>query len=360
MDKDTSYLRSARCCVTVRVGHAVLVLGLLLTAAMGVTLAQEPSGVVATPSMPNSPQLPAKATTAAAQTDDRYRIGPGDVLDIRVFNRPQLSREAVRVDARGMIRMPLIATEIKAACRTEIELGQEIATRYLKYQRNPQVDVFVKEFQSQPVAVIGAVTQPGRFQLQRQVRLLELLAFAGGPNERAGRNIHVVHAEMPSLCETETSAAAHGQPDELATGFVAYRLNDTLRGTGDANPWVRPGDVITLPEAEQVYVVGNVLRPTAIPMKEPVTVSQAIAMAGGLMPDSKSEKVRIVRQEPGKMSKTELLVDLKAIDKRQAEDIALQPNDIVDVPTSGGKRFIRHLLGAVAPSVAQLPVQVVR
>ena len=78
--------------------------------------------------------------------DDRYRIGPGDVLDIRVFNRPQLSREAVRVEGSGMIRMPLIETEIQAACQTEGELAKEISTRYAKYYKNLQVDVFIKEY----------------------------------------------------------------------------------------------------------------------------------------------------------------------------------------------------------------------
>ena len=95
--------------------------------------------------------------------DERYRIGPGDLLDVRIFNRPQLSRDAVRVDAKGVIRMPLIEEDIQAACLTESELAKEVAQRYRKYQRNPQVDVFVKEYNSQPVAVIGAVDKPGRF-----------------------------------------------------------------------------------------------------------------------------------------------------------------------------------------------------
>src|ERR1043165_242236 len=89
--------------------------------------------------------------------DDRYRIGPGDVLDIRIYNRPQLSREAVRVEGNGMIRMPLIENEIQAACRTEGELAKEIATGYAKYYKNLQVDVFIKEYHSKQVAVIGAV-----------------------------------------------------------------------------------------------------------------------------------------------------------------------------------------------------------
>jgi len=98
-------------------------------------------------------------------TGERYRIGPGDLLDIRVFGKPQFSRESVRVDSRGMIRMPLIQDEIMAACRTEAELAAEINRLLLEFVRRPQVDVFIKEYQSQPVAVLGAVRAPSRFQL---------------------------------------------------------------------------------------------------------------------------------------------------------------------------------------------------
>ena len=100
-------------------------------------------------------------------SDQRYRIGPGDVLDIKVFNKPQFNREGVRVDPRGMIRMPLIKGEITAACHTEAEL-EAIVTELLKeYILEPQVTVQIKEYQSEPVAVLGAVRSPSRFQLQQ-------------------------------------------------------------------------------------------------------------------------------------------------------------------------------------------------
>ena len=119
------------------------------------------------------------AATAAASSDaaavkvlvddTRYRIGPGDVLNIVVRKAPELSGP-VRVDQRGMIRLPMIDGEVTAACRTESELATQITTLYLEYKNNPSVEVFVTEFQSRPVAVIGAVNAPGQFRLQRQVR----------------------------------------------------------------------------------------------------------------------------------------------------------------------------------------------
>jgi polysaccharide export outer membrane protein len=311
----------------------------------GIVHAQQPTTQSTTASTTSANNLMTK-------TDGRYRIGPGDVLDIRVFNRPNLSREAVRVEGNGMIRMPLIEAEIQAACLTEGELAKEISNRYLKFYRNPQVDVFIKEYHSKQVAIIGAVNDQSRFELQRPVTLLELLTYAKGPTAKAGQTINIVHSPPALVCKPEESS-------DVAAAFSSYKLSDTLQGDPKANPFLEAGDIITLPEADQVYVVGNVYTPLTIPLREPITLSRAVAMAGGTKQDTKKDKIRIVRQQPGSSTKEELIVDLSAIEKKKAEDVALMPNDIVDVPTSGTKSFFRGLLGGVAPSVAQLPIRVI-
>jgi polysaccharide biosynthesis/export protein len=308
------------------------------------------------------PEVPAVASPSSGSSstgvvDDRYRIGPADVLDIRVFNKPQFSRDSVRVDGRGMIRMPLIKREIQAACLTEAELASELDTLYLEYLRNPQVDVFIKDYQSEPVAVLGAVRSPSRFQLQRRVRLLELLSHAGGPNDNAGGSIQIVHSATAFSCETSGQTDSDGGAVSI---LDSYKLSETMKGDEKANPYVRSGDVISVSEAEQAFVVGNVIRPATIPLKEPITVSRAIAMSGGVMPDTKSDRVRIVRQLPGSTSKKEIFVNLKAIDKEKAEDIVLLSGDIVDVPASGSKRLLRTIMATIVPNVAQLPVRVIR
>jgi polysaccharide export outer membrane protein len=264
-----------------------------------------------------------------------------------------LSRDAVRVESGGAIRMPLLDGEIQATCRSVEELAADITARYTKYMRRPQVEVFIREYNSQPVAVIGAVAQPGRFQLQRRVRLLELLTLVGGPSANAGRTIQIVHADTLPTCDDGGPTAADG-----GTGLVPYNLKEVLAGRDEANPYVRPGDVISVLEAELVFVVGNVIRPSSIPLKEPLTVSKAIAMSGGVLPYTKSDRVRIIRQSPGS-TKKEIFVDLKAIEKQQAGDIALQANDIIDVPVSGSKRFLGSLVGSIVPTVTQVPVRVI-
>lgn len=286
------------------------------------------------------------------QPSERYRIGPGDVLDVRIYNRPQLSREAVRVEGNGMIRMPLIDGEIQAACKTEGELAKDISTRYARYYRNLPVDVFIKEYHAREVALIGAVNEQGRYQMQRRIRLLELLTFAKGPSEKAGQTINIVRAPRTDLCATASDTT------KAEGGFISFRLNNTLRGDETANPYVEPGDIVTIPEADQVYIVGNVYSPKSLPLREPITVSRAIAMAGGPLRDSKTDKIRI-RRQTGDGTQVEMFVNLNAIAQKKAEDVQLRPNDIVEVSESTGKSIMRGLLGSVAPSVAQLPVRVI-
>ena len=316
--------------------------------------AQQRQALVRPKTATTSAPAAVKPSTPRTPGSEGYRIGPGDVLEVRLYKLPELSREALRVEESGTIRMPLIEQDIQAACRTEGELAKEIATRYLPLMKNPQVDVFVKEYHSRPVAVIGAVNTPGRFQLQKRIRLLDLLTFAGGPAERAGGNIQVVHSGNYASCESSSP----GSTERL--GLSVFKLNDTLAGNARSNPFVRPGDVITLLEVEQIYVLGNVMRPSNFPLRQRITLSQAIALAGGTLPDSASDRVRILRQKPDGINKEELVVNLKAISKRQAPDVVLQPNDIVEVPTASGRRLLRNILEGVVPGVARLPVRVIR
>lgn len=319
---------------------------------------------------------PVAAPVAEAQRPvDQYRIGPRDVLSIRVAAPDiiqQFSAESLEVNECGMI--PLLSVqneeqnEVRAAGLTTGELQERLRKFYTKYKRNPQVVVKVREYNSQPVAINGAVVKPGQFQLRRPVRLLELLQFyAGGPTERSGGSIQIARVPAFGMCEpaaTAAEVAAAQTPaaeDASLPSFLNFKLEDTMKADERSNPYLQPGDVITLPEAKEAYVVGNVLRPGPVALKDDrLTVSRAIAMVGGTMPDSKKERVRIIRQEADGAGSREIFVDLKAIDKHQAEDVALMPNDIIDVPVSGGKRVLRSLVGAVVPSVGQLPVRVIQ
>jgi len=355
----------------VGIGHLCFgMLAIILTGSDYVTVAQRLQPAVSTVQAQTPPATATPVSKSNAQSnsplsessqdesaDWRYRIGPGDLLEVRVFNRPQLSLDAIRVDGRGMIRLPLIEADIQAACRTEGELAREVANQYREYQRNPQVFVFIKEYNSQPVAVLGAVERPGRFQLQRRVRLLELLSLVGGPSDKAGLRIHVAHSGADYACNAERQLTAAEKPGE---NFEVYTLGDTLAADAQSNPYVEPGDIVTVPEADQAFVVGNVFKPTVIPLKTPIRVSEAIAMAGGVLPDSNVNRVCIIRQVPGAPIKQEMFINLKDINQRRAEDVMLLAGDIVEIQALSGRKFLRSLMTSMGPALVNLPLLIVR
>jgi protein involved in polysaccharide export with SLBB domain len=122
---------------------------------------------------------------------------------------------------------------------------------------------------------------------------------------------------------------------------------------------VQAGDIISIAEAklEQAFVVGNVRAAVTINLKEPVTLSKAIALAGGTAPGAQIDKIKISRQLPNSLAKNEFIVNLKDADKRRQDDILLQPNDIVDVPgPSGTKKFLKDIFRTVVPVITRVPV----
>jgi len=120
----------------------------------------------------------------SANDNDDYRIAPLDVIEISVFGVPDLSR-TVQVNSSGTINLPLIR-EVQAGGRTLVELERDIATKLdQKYLQQPQVSVYVKEFNSQRITVDGAVNSPGIFPITGKTSLLQMIALAGGLNRVA-------------------------------------------------------------------------------------------------------------------------------------------------------------------------------
>jgi len=290
---------------------------------------------------PTEPELKHSPATTP-KPDPRYHIGPGDVLTIQVYDHTDLSKDQVRVDAMGMIRMPLLS-DVKAACLSENELADQLAQQYSVYLKNPQIDVFVKEFSSEPVEVNGAVQKPGAFQLERRVRLRELLMIAGGTIPEAGPNIQILHDESALLCENPAGSAA-GNPEVQFVNF-----NDMAKGVGD-NPYIQPGDFVNVPQANQAYVVGNVYKPTPVALNDPMTISRALAIAGGVLPNSQS-KVHLIRATPVGGTR-EIVLDLKTVQTQTTEDLTLMPGDIVEVPLSTVKLIIKSVFVSFASAAS--------
>lgn len=207
-----------------------------------------------------------------------------------------------------------------------------------------------------PLIVNGAVNMPGRFELHRRVRLLELLTYAGGPNERAGRTVQIIHSLPAPACEKTTASDS----DRPIPALEVYSLAELLRGDEDANPYVRAGDIITVLSVGHAYVLGHVFKPQAVVFDKPITLTQAIAMVGGVLRDAITDKVAVYRQTEYQPREV-IYVNLKMIKKHRAQDLILQTNDIVEVRGKGSWTGGGPMIGAipVAPSPENIPVRVI-
>jgi polysaccharide export outer membrane protein len=271
---------------------------------------------------------PAKATAQAAPTAQEardtfvraYRIGPGDLLELKVFEVDQLS-QIVRVSEDGSITLPLVG-------RVEVEgLTQEGVVQKLtgllstKYVKNPQVTLFIKEYKNQQVAVIGAVEKAGSYELVGRRNLLQIISMAGGFSESAGDEIFILREGADGKAETLT-----------------IDLRDLLvNGNQALNVPIEPNDVINVPVNREirVFVMGRVTRPGAVRSKlsEGITLLQAIADAGGLAEGAKESRILITRKDKdGKEQK--IRVNLKDVISGKRKDVVLQEGDVVFVPES--------------------------
>ena len=280
-----------------------------------------------------------------------YLLGPGDVLDIRVFGQPDLN-SAAQIDSDGNLSsLPFLEKPIPAKCRTEKQVQSDIAAAYSKFINKPQVSVRISERNSrQPATVFGAVRQPTQVRMQRKVRLNELMAVSGGFTERASGTIQILHTE-PLMCPGPGEEAEAGPIDGTKIPLQVIKISELRTGKLEANPVIRPGDYVLVTESEPVYITGSVVSPTGIFLRDQLTLSRALAMVGGTRKEAKLSDVRIYRQKPGSSEQEIIRVDFAAIKKNQKPDFYLQAYDVVEVSESGAfspQRIGSTLLGAIS------------
>lgn len=299
-----------------------------------------------------------------------YQVGPGDLLKITVLGEQQMDGE-YEVNGDGLLEFPFVETPIPARCRTDREIRADLVTALKKYIRSPQVSLRVTERRSRPPAVIyGAVKSPQQLILNRRVRLLEVLSWAGGTVEgEAAGSLQIFHT-TPVMCPApgeENLIKSETKDDSIAPSDV-YTL-DIRTGKPSENPYVYPGDIVVIPKAPPVYIVGLVNQPQGIFWNSDLTLIKAVAMVGGPRKEAKTEKVVVRRLKQGSSTEREVIhINLKQIQKGQ-KDFALQPYDIVEIdeasPWSSGQ-IGKTLLGLVTggatsaiTSFGQLPTRVI-
>ena len=282
-----------------------------------------------------------------AQASRPYLLGPGDVVEIKVFGQPELGSNA-QVDSDGNLSSLPFLDPIPAKCRTERQVQKDIAVAYSRLVKDPQVSVRILERNSRPPASIsGAVRQTTKVPMQRKQRLNEVIAAAGGFTEKAAGTIQILHTE-PVLCPDSGEESETMPIDGSAIPFQVVKIADLQKGT--SNPFVRPGDLILVTEAEPIYISGSVVSPGAILMREDLTLSRALAMVGGARKDADLSEIRIHRQKPGSLAQEIIKVNYAAIKKNETPDVFLKPYDVIDVSETGlfsGSRWLATVIDAL-------------
>jgi len=258
------------------------------------------------------------AHLAQTVSSEPVRVGAGDLLTIRALHVPEMPERPVRVDEAGFVQLAMIG-RVQAAGRTAQQLSHEIEQKLEAFVREPQVTVEVTEIRSRPVSVFGSVRKPGVYQMDRpKLRLVELLPIAGGLEPDAGSKVIVARGNGGGEVET-------------------IPMSKLMNGQNTDQYWVYPNDSVTVPRAKLIYVLGDVRRPGGFPLKddETITALQALALAEGAQVTAATKNSRVIRKgdEPNEQT-----VNLRSVLEGKTKDFALEPNDILFVPSSASKR----------------------
>ena len=267
-----------------------------------------------------------------------YLVGSDDVLDISIFEW-EMSEETKTLDFRvsesGVISLPVIgvlAVEGKTVQGVQQMIEAELLERGVF--QNPRVSVSVKEFRSQRIAVIGAVTAPGDYAIHQNVStLMDMLTMAGGPDAAAGQRVYVLRQR-----------ADGSEPLRIVVDME--ELFD--QGAFDMNPVLQGGDIVYVPRAPLIYVYGNVREPGGFPLRRSLRIVEALALAGGMAPNANRGQCFLVRREQGSATAENVVrVDVRAIERGTAPNFFLRDGDVLHVPESSIRVVLSELWSAV-------------
>ena len=267
----------------------------------------------------------AQSETAESQ-DLIYLLGTGDVIVLTVFQVEQLNT-TLRVNGKGNIILPLLGTiKVKGKSLSEVEniIVEKLAADYLK---DPQVSLFVEEYRSQQITVMGAVLKPDVYSVRQSRSIFEMLSLAGGLSPTASDTIRVKTVQQDPLSGL---SAEHD---------LVLSVSSLLEGSeGASSLRLRGGDSILVPKAGVVFIDGAVKKPGSFIMQGETNVMKAIAMAGGIEWAGKEKRVQVIRSISGKPYAID--VDLTKIRNQKGDDVILKDGDIVAVNYSKSKRFV--------------------
>jgi polysaccharide biosynthesis/export protein len=277
------------------------------------------------------------APTADTPNMTSYILGPEDLITVRVFAADDIPDKPAQIDNNGSVTLPMIGS-VHAAGLTVEQFQATLVTAYKKYFKDPQVTVQVNEFHSQPVSVAGNVTTPGVVQLKGNRNLMEVIGQAGGLRADAGDTVLITR----NLSDEGAIPVQGAFTDPTGKYSIAHiNIRSVMSGKDpQGNILIKPHDVITVNRARMVYVLGNVTRPGGYVMSENETMSvtQAVALAGGWDKTAALSSARILRADGG-AQREQIPLNVKKIMENKSPDLELRPDDIVYVPNSLGKQM---------------------
>lgn len=302
--------------------------------------------------------------------DQDYRIGPRDVIEVRIEDAVELSN-TYQVNADGTFVMPYLK-RVKAQGKTPEELSQLISDALrVRYLKDPQVIVAVKQYYSRTFFIQGAVRRPGVYQMEGHPSLLKLLSVAGGLAENHGSTAFIIR-EAKTNKKTDSPVAANGEikqpsPPADQTGqtagsaeeampdytLVTVNISGLFKGRFDQNAYVEPGDIVNIPQADVFFVAGEVNAPGSFPLSDGTTLRQAIALSQGTTLNAALGSCVIFRTDAATGKRLEIAVNVGAVMKAKKDDIPILANDIVIVPNSRTKTIGNSILKAIGMGAAQ-------
>jgi polysaccharide export outer membrane protein len=276
-----------------------------------------------------------------------YRLGTGDEISIRVLDLDEIPDKPFRLGVDGNLSLPL-AGQIHASGRTVAELQLAIAERLREILKDPQVTVTLAAFREQSVAVLGAVNSPGVRELHGRATLLDAISEAGGFKPEAGAVITITRPKSSGPIPLPGSHLDNSGEFYMAEADV----HSLLRAQNPReNIPLLPHDVVTVPAAEMIYILGEVAKPGGYEVQGSRTLSvlDAVALAGGANRNASSSRARVLRLLPGKTDPAEYTVDLNRLLAGKQKDFQLLPKDILYIPTNKAKvvstRALETLVG---------------
>jgi len=274
--------------------------------------------------------------SAKRTSSQDYKIGPDDLVEVTVFEDEKLNK-TVRVSSQGNISLPLIGI-LKVKGLTGSELEREIRDLLAeKYFQDPHVSIFIKEYHNLRISVMGAVTKPGVYDVTGEKTVLDLLSLSGGLRDDAGKLLFLIR---PPRSDGDGEKKDKNPEDQLPKTLTADLEALLIKGDLNLNFVLLHGDVINIPPAGKVFVGGLVMRPGGFILEKRMTLSQAIAVAGGVSPRAQAGETRIFRYSGRGEQKEVITIDVYGIQKGEVADPYLQENDVVFVPRSGTKTVL--------------------